>query len=127
MHFSLRLAYVRGARDRTVVLRAGVWSYDGVPVLSAGTLTVHTNGENTVLRPLPDAKHGTSHARERLSFEENLGFALPDGLLRKLCTATQAGLLFENRHGSVEVDEAPMARLQAYCRSFYELVVQPVE
>lgn len=126
-HFSLKLAYVRAADSRWVVLDASIRSYGMPTSLSVGTLTVHADGQNTVLRPMPDHKINTLDEDGTISFHEHLGYALPDGLLEKLSFAKRAGLLFENLRGAVEVDDAVTARFQAYCRGFYELVVQPVE
>lgn len=126
-HFSLKLAYVRAADSRWVVLDASIRSYGMPTSLSVGTLTVHADGVNTVLRPMPDHKINTLDEDGTISFHEHLGYALPDGLLEKLSFAKRAGLLFENLRGAVEVDDAVTARFQAYCRRFYEFVVQPVE
>jgi hypothetical protein len=95
-------------------------------MLTTGTLTIETDGENSVLRPLP-GRERTSRVQEEVSYEEHFGYALPDGLLQKLCTAGSAGLRFKNYRGSVEVDAATIERFQAFCRGFYNAVVRPGE
>jgi len=122
--FSLSVAQVSTPESRAVALRVRAWSYDAYPLIPSGTLTIATDRESALLRPLPDRKRRVSHVREKASYEEDLAYALPDGLLQKLCTAGNAGLRFKNYRGIVDVDAETMARFQAYCRSFYEAVIQ---
>ncbi|HEV3051840.1 MAG TPA: hypothetical protein VGX50_16150 [Longimicrobium sp.] len=124
--FSLRLNQVRTPESRSVVLNIRAWARDAYPMLTTGTLTIETDGENSVLRPLP-GRERTSRVQEEVSYEEHFGYALPDGLLQKLCTAGSAGLRFKNYRGSVEVDAATIERFQAFCRGFYNAVVRPGE
>ena len=125
MGFSLRLAQVRTPESRSVVLRVRAWACDGYPLITTGTLTIETDGENSVLRPLPNRRRGASHQGKQTWYEEDVGFALHDVLLHKLCSARQAGLRFKTYRGIVDVDATTVARFQAYCRSFYDAVVQP--
>jgi hypothetical protein len=125
--FSLRLAQVRTPESRSVVLRVKARAFGGHPMIASGTLTIETDGENSVLRPLPDRKRGSSTVGGEISYEEHLVYALPDGLLHELCTAGSAGLRFKNYRGMAEADAATMERFQAYCRGFYQAVVRPAE
>jgi hypothetical protein len=124
VNFSVRLTQVRTPESRAIVLRVAARAEYAYPMVTAGTLTIHTNGQSTLLRTLPDRRRQMSPARPTLH-EEFFGYALPDGLLQKLCSAADAGLRFKNYRGMVELDAATMARFQAYCRSFYEAVIQP--
>jgi hypothetical protein len=125
--FSLQLAQVRTPESRWMVLSVRARARDVYPMITTATLTVETDGENSVLRPLPGRKRGTSPAGGEVSYEEHLGYALPDGLLQKLCTARSAGLRFKNYRGTVQVDAATIERFQAFCRGFYKAVVQAGE
>ncbi|HEY0019317.1 MAG TPA: hypothetical protein VGC13_23655 [Longimicrobium sp.] len=110
-----------------MVLRVAALSYEAYPMLTTGTLTVQTDGQTNVLRALPDRKRGRSHEGKQVSYVEDFGFELHGDLLQRLCSARAAGLCFKNYRGPAGVDAATVARFQAYCRSFYELAVQPVE
>jgi hypothetical protein len=125
--FSLRLTQVRTPESRSVVLSVRTRARDAYPMITTGTLDIQTDGENSLLRPLPGRERKSSRVQEEISYEEHFGYALPDGLLQKLCTAQLAGLRFKNYRGTVQVDAATIERFQALCRGFYKAAVQPGE
>lgn len=116
--FELRLTRVRSGTSQAVVLRVHAWSFVGWPHLGVSTLTVHTSGRNTVLRPLADSRMNASRERKRQSFEAHVGYEFPATLLDRLCRARQAGLLFETFQGRLEMDADAVARFQSCCRAF---------
>ena len=124
--FSMHLAQVRTQESRAIVLRVTARALHAYPMVTAGTLTIQTDGQSALLRTLPDRKRQLSPVQKTL-YEELFGYALPDGLLQKLCTAGAAVLRFKNYRGTMEVDAATMARFQAYCRSFQDAVIQPAK
>jgi hypothetical protein len=123
--FSVRLAQVHTPESRSVALDVRAWARDAYPLITTGTLTIETDGENFVLRPLPGRKRRKSHARGEVAYEEHFGYALPDGLLQKLGSARNTVLRFKTYRGMMVVDAAAIQRFQAYCRGFYEAVIQP--
>jgi hypothetical protein len=125
VRFSVRLAQVHTPESRSVALDVRAWAGDAYPLITTGTLTIETDGESCVLRPLPGRKRKKSHAREKVSYEEHFGYALPDGLLQKLCSAENTVLRFKTYRGIMVVDAATIQRFQAYCRGFYQAVIQP--
>lgn len=125
--FSVRLAQVHTPESRSVALYMRAWAGDAYPLITTGTLTIETDGESCVLRPLPGRKRKKLQAREEISYEEHFGYALPDGLLQKLCSASNTVLRFKTYRGIMAVDAAAVQRFQAYCRSFYQAVIQPAQ
>ena len=125
VHFSRGLAQLHTPETRSVALDVRAWTRDAYPMITTGTLTIEADGESFVLRPLPGRKRRVSHAQGKPSYQEDFGYALPDGLLQKLCHARDVGLRFKNYRGIVQVDAAVIQRFQVYCRAFYQAVVQP--
>jgi hypothetical protein len=115
--FALRPALVSGRDGIAAVLRVEARSAYGPAGLTESTITVHMDGREVKLHPLPDKRSRvTAHGVH----EESASFALPAGMLEEMGAARRLWLRMQTWRASLHVEAKDSMRLGATCRAFHE-------
>lgn len=117
--FSIWPALVRSRGKTTVILRVEARGSDGFTGITDGTITVYTDGEETVLFAGADTRVRT-YANEL--YHERTGFRLHSGLLERIVRARQLWFRMETAYASVYTDQEMMLWLWECCHTFYDRV-----